>query len=257
MSGFNLEKFQKIITAEIDAALKDFDDQQASKKTDVEGGRYVPKAKALKVENIPKSKLQKTLKYYHDHVFKTTQGNYFVQKTEEKNKVTAMSAKTFNDVYGQTIKEFHPHLLKQDTIRYEVDIYDENFTVDRTGKRINLAMSFNFSFTDEPLIKEEEEQLKYLMDEFIFKVICNSNQKVYEMVLDMMGCYSHRKQSNIILIPVGIGGTGKSKFIELLQALYGSSCKMMTDQVLSGQDMFNSSMIGTSIGYIIEIHNMS
>ena len=68
----------------------------------------------------------------------------------------------------------------------------------------------------------------------------------------MMSCYAHRKQSNAILILVGEAGTGKSKFIELLQTLFGASCKMMTDQVLSGQDMFNSSMIGTSIGYIEE-----
>ena len=79
-----------------------------------------------------------------------------------------------------------------------------------------------------------------------------SDRKCYDFVLDMMSCYAHRKQSNAILILVGIGGSGKSKFIELLQALFGSSCKMMTDQVMSGQDMFNSSMIGTSIGYIEE-----
>ena len=163
-----------------------------------------------------------------------------------------MSAKTFNEVYGQTIKEFHPHILKQDTTRYEVDIYDENFTIDKKNKKINLALAFNFAFTDSPLIEEEEEQIKYLLDEFLFKVISNSNEKSYNFLMDMLSCYAHRKQTNAILILVGEGGTGKSKFIELLQALFGSSCKMMTDQVMSGQDMFNSSMIGTSIGYIEE-----
>ena len=122
----------------------------------------------------------------------------------------------------------------------------------KSKSRINLALAFNFAFTDSPLIEEEEEQIKYLLDEFLFKVISNSNEKCYNFLLDMLSCYAHRKQTNAILILVGEGGTGKSKFIELLQALFGSSCKMMTDQVMSGQDMFNSSMIGTSIGYIEE-----
>ena len=166
MSGFNLEKFEKIITAEIDTAFKEFEEHKSA---------YAQKGKSLKTEDIPKSKLTKTLKYYHDHVFKTTQGNYFIQKTDDENKITPMSSKSFMEVYGQTMKEFHPHLLKQDTTRYEVDIYDENFTIDKKKRRVNLAMSFNFSFNDEPLIKEEEEQLDFLMDEFIYKVICASN----------------------------------------------------------------------------------
>lgn len=192
MTGFNLEKFKEIITSEIDELYDQYEKERTEKNNE---GKYNKKTKEFKVSEIPKEKLKKTLKYYHDHVFKTIQGNYFVQLTEDKNKVSPMSAKTFNEVFGQTIKEFHPNLLKQDTIRYEVDIYDDNFTVDRKNKRINLAMSFNYTFTESPLIEEEKEQLNYLLDEFVFKVICNSNQNVYEFLLDMIGCYTTTKDS--------------------------------------------------------------
>ena len=169
MSGFNLEKFSKIIKKEISEILMKMNDDS---KKDIKAGNYNKKTKEAKAEDIKRDDLKKTLKYYHENVFKTTQGSYFVQKTDDTKVLTAMSTKTFNDVYGQTIKEFHPHILKQDTTRYEVDIYDENFTVDKESKRINLALAFNFAFTDGPLIEEEEEQIKYLLDEFVFKVIC-------------------------------------------------------------------------------------
>lgn len=243
--GFNLMKFEKIISNEIDSIMEEMEGKQREDK-------YTKKGKPIKIEDIAGEKLVKTLEYYHKHVFKTTQGNYFVQKTADDKFITPMSAKTFNEVYGQTMKEFHPHLLKRDTVRYEVDIYDENFTIDKKGKRINLSQPFNFEFTSEPTLTEENELIDYIFDEFIFKVICASNKTVYEYVLDMISCYAHRKQTNIVLILVGDGGTGKSKFIEFLQAMFGQSCKMMSDQVMSGQDMFNSSMVGTSIGYIEE-----
>jgi hypothetical protein len=254
MSGFKLETFEKIISKEMrEIMTKRREEKLEQIKNDLDNDvEYKKKPKKQQGEEIDSKELKKTLKYYHDHVFKTVQGNYFIQQTEDPKKLTSMSCKAFNDVYGQTIKEFHPNLLKKDVVRYEVDIYDRNFIIDKENKKINLATPFNFEFTEEPLIEEEKDLLNFLLDEFVFKVICASNQSVYDFVLDMMGCYAHRKQTEIILILVGEGGTGKSKFIELLQALFGQACKMMTDQVMGGQDMFNSSMIGTTIGYIEE-----
>ena len=231
--GFNLVTFEKVFTQE----FKNLPEQLQSMPLNKIEGRCFPN----------------TLKYYHDHVFKTTKGNYFVQTGNDKNVVTAFSAKTWDVVYSQTIKEFCPNLLKKDTTRYEVDIYDDNFTVCKTSRQINVARAFNFSFDDSmKIIEEEQAMLNELLEEYLLKVICNSNKDVYDFLLNLMSCYAHRKQSEIILIIVGEAGTGKSKFIELLQELYGSSCKMMSDQVMSGQDMFNSAMIGTSIGYIEE-----
>ena len=160
--GFNLMKFEKIISKEIDSIMEELEGKH---------DKYAKKAKPIKIEDIAGEQLAKTLEYYHKHIFKTTQGNYFVQKTADENFLTSMSAKTFNEVYGQTMKEFHPHLLKRDTIRYEVDIYDDNFTLDKVGKRINLAQPFNFEFNDEPLIEEEQELMEFFLNEFILKVI--------------------------------------------------------------------------------------
>ena len=230
--GFNLEKFAKVFKSE----YEELPDQ----------------LKSMKLHNLEGSNFKKTLKYYHDKVYKTIKGNYFVQVDGEPFKVEAMSSKTWNEVYGNTIKEFCPNLLKKDTVRYSVDIYDEHFTVCKESKRINVARPFNYAKNEMELIEEEQELLNELLDEFIFKVICASNKEQYEFILNMLSCYMHRKQSEIILILVGEAGTGKSKFIELLQELFGQSCKMMSDQVLSGQDMFNGSMVGTSVGYIEE-----
>ena len=50
----------------------------------------------------------------------------------------------------------------------------------------------------------------------------------------------------------GKGGTGKTTFKNILNGMMGGASQLITDQILSGQDMFNSSMNGTSLGYVEE-----
>lgn len=205
--------------------------------------------------NMPRSKMEKhyfpkTVKYLDDHIYRTFEGSYFVADGEDKLK--QMSEKTFDSVFGKTIKEYNQNLMKHNIIRYACEIYDEDFAICHKTRRINLAHPFNFKNVEIELIQEEKELYDYLMDEFIYKVICNSQDETYRFLLDLVSCYTHRKQSQIILILVGLGGTGKSKFGELIQALLGRGCKAMTDDVLSGKDMFNSVMIGTAVGILEE-----
>lgn len=256
MAEFKLEKFEEIYNGELKAfrASAEKDHEKRVELQEELGMSIKTKFKMPKADDIPRDKFKKTLKYYHSNVFKTVQGNYFLKGKD--GKVIPMGSKTFADVYGQTIKEFNSQLLKKDTTRYEVDIYDEDFVLDTEGKRINLAVPANFKYDPEydldDLTAKAKKRMDYVLDEFVLKTICNSNEDVYEYLLDMLSCMMHKKQTNAILILVGEAGTGKSKFIEFLQALFGQSCKMMTDQVLSGQDMFNSSMIGVSVGYLEE-----
>lgn len=227
---FQLEKFVEIFESEM---------KSLSLETLKKG------IKGIDVDSLPK-----TRKYLDKNIFRTTRGAFYV--TDGGDKMVTMSEKTFETVYGKTIKEYHPNLLKKNPIRYEADIFDEDFVICHETKRINIAHPFNFKHEEIELIEDEKELYKYLLDEFVLKVICNGNEKVFNFLLDVISCYSHRKQSQIILILVGLGGTGKSKFGELISAILGQACKAMSDQVLSGQDMFNSIMVGTSVGVLEE-----
>ena len=227
---FQLEKFGKIFDEEFSSLP-----EQVRKMS----------MKQIEMSNFPKSK-----KYVDEHVFKTEKGSYFVKMGEDK--FIPYSENGFESTFGKTIRDYHPNFFKKNTVRYETEIYDEDFMICHKTRRINLANPFNFKLEDVELIAEEKELYDFLMEEYLLKVIANGEKRILEFLLNVVSCWLHRKQSQIITIFVGLGGTGKSKFAELMFALLGSGSKPLTEDVLSGKDMFNGTLIGLVLGIFEE-----
>jgi phage/plasmid-associated DNA primase len=241
---FSLEEFSRIYTIENNAFNEQLDKDIAELKD---------KMKTDKVPKISRKPVYtQTMKYYRDNVFKTIEGNYFVRMYNDS--LRPFSSITFKEVFGNTIREINKDFLKEDCIRYHVDIFDEDFEIDHKSvpKRINIANKFNYSHTNTEFNQDIKDNAQTLIDDFLIKIICNGDKEVFKYLRKLVSAYLHRKQTETVFILVGSGGTGKSKFKEFLCAMIGQGAKMMTDQVLSGRDMFNSAMIGAVVGYIEE-----
>jgi energy-coupling factor transporter ATP-binding protein EcfA2 len=141
-------------------------------------------------------------------------------------------------------KNWHKYLFVE---KYTVNIYDEDFGIDPITKRINLAKPFKFietAYTDNANGE--------ILLEFLFECVSNSDEDIYDSVMQVLSCVSHRQQSQIITWLYGHGGIGKSTFLNLVQALFGDAYSTMNESALNGNDLFNSSLLGSAVMSIEE-----
>lgn len=194
--------------------------------------------------------------YLKNTIFQTTNGLIYMHvlnRDTDEIELISMSLSSFEKNYLSTMKTFNKSVLKSNTIRYDVGIYDRDFVVDKTKYLINIASPFNFSFKElkKDVMDKNKKDFDFVIN-FIKDIICNHQKESYHFLTKLISTYTHRKQSQVVLYLCGIGGTGKSMFLKILNGLLGQASRLMSDQVLSGSDMFNSSMIGSVLGYIEE-----
>lgn len=248
LAYFILEEFQRLVT---------LDKQRINKAIDVNDDvNEILKKTKKKLEERDSYKLAN--KYFDDTVFFTREGAVFI-KLEDINKykpyiLKGHSIQTFNNVYGPQIENMIPKYTKCVLARFTADVFVGDFEICHATKRINLARPFNFKYIGDFKPKDEVKTQKGVqeIEDFILNVVCAKHVEVYEAIKKWISSMFHRQQTETLLYLVGKGGTGKTTFKNILNGMMGGASQLITDQILSGQDIFNSSMNGTSLGYVEE-----
>lgn len=240
---FSLYRFEKIFTAEKEAHQEILTSFKLDIKT-VE--------RQVQEYNYPISR-----KYVLDNVLLLTNGSYCV-KMEEADDYEILDAKTFNIVYGKTINEFNANITKRAVKRYTADVYLEDFRID-AGKeseigRINLAkkMSYMYNSKVEKLTKNETQLYDLFLNDFVKKIICKNNDTSFDFLSRILSGCLHYQRTNKITVFSGIGGTGKTTFMNFLSELTGKAFATPQHDVITGNDKFNVGLQGCVVCYVEE-----
>lgn len=238
LAYFDLEEFERIYKQEKVNIIQEHD------------------VKELKHKLVDIKEYKNLNEYFEDTVYFTTEGSIFVKMRDVESYnpfvLKSYSVDGFGKAYGKFITNLLPKYTDTFAKRYIPNIYSGNFDICKETRRINLARPFNY--THKPDFKPTEETRKKADEvlSFMSDIICAKNQDVFNKWKMWISCLTKRKQTEALVYLVGKGGTGKSTVLKCLQNMLGAGSQAMTENILSGSDMFNNQMAGTVLGYVEE-----
>lgn len=236
-------------------------------KSALENGNKVviPKTKKVKTDIIedvkPKPVIMKEIKdqeikeyvvkygeltkYLKLRILPSNEDGYFIV---ENGKLVLKSSRFFHEKIKPKLDakcKKYVEILRDSDGLYNCDVYDEDFVIDHSNHRVNIAKPFKFGCT----VKSAEEvtlgkRAKKVMD-FVEKIICGGKKDQYECLLNVLTYATHRKQSGVITFLCALGGVGKTFFCDILRLIFGSAYANTSESVLSGEDKFNKSLVGS------------
>lgn len=214
-------------------------------------------SKGIKVTDIARHAMEKgkLQPYLRERIFKGKKGGYYVIQNGE---IANLNKTVFNDTIRSKINSKHPELAKSvcDDVDklYYCDVFDNETVIDRDKKVINLARKFNFRYDkNAPQDKVNGEKIFG----FFKEVITSNIEEQFECLLDILAGCTHRIKSQVITLLIGLGGSGKTFFMDILKEMFGSAFAEVCDKVMSGETPFNKPMIGSVIVSLCEMQECS
>jgi hypothetical protein len=213
--------------------------------------------KLLQKKNNADQRMPEVDAYLRMTIFPLKSGSYFYYDKcnyDGQIKLQCVSEKTFKSVYGKHLNKIYKNWNDVLDEFYETNVSNDEKKIDHKKRIINLSEPFNYNYKPEHKCSEQTlKDVDFFMNDFLKRIICDGNEALYDNFMHLMSAYANRVKSEIILVLVGMGGIGKSLFVEqLLGGLFGKSCVQCPDSFLRGNSDFNSQLLGASIAYINE-----
>lgn len=194
-------------------------------------------------------------KYLKSVIFPTKEGTFFFwDKSNKTDKIElkCLGDKSFLSVYGKHLAKYNKNWELCFTDKYEACVDKCDYVIDKEKHLINLAKKFNYSYIEGFKCSDKSKSNAKVFFDFLKNIICDGVDELYDNLMHILSCYSHREQSQIVIWIVGYGGTGKSMFGEqFLGELFGESCEPVDEQFFKDSS-FNSRLMGKTIAVVPE-----
>jgi Family of unknown function (DUF5906) len=153
-------------------------------------------------------------------------------------------------ISGMSKQLYHKVIIDTDGL-YRSKIVNNDVVVDMANKTINLAMPMDYSYSKTSKVDAINGE-KILV--FMKEVIVSNSVEEWGCLKYQISCMTKRQRSNIVLF---LAGVGKSFFSNIIAKLLGKSFTPVSEQVISGENQFNSILLGRSCVAIEETSGTS
>jgi hypothetical protein len=191
----------------------------------------------------------KLKKYLLERIFPFAGEGYWIVQDEKLDLKKGGTWEKYKKKIECKSKQLYKEVVDDCRMLYKTSVTGDETIIDMATGKINLALPMKCTYTGENQ-KKNKNARKIL--NFMKDIVCGGCEESWECMKYVIGCMTHRVRSDVIIFLQALGGVGKTFFANILKALFGVSMVKASEEVISGEDQFNSRLVGAVVACIEE-----